>query len=179
MILSSLGRKVLDQTNIPEENFDWYWWIERRLQTLRINALVQMINNSKKIDMDYIDGYVNKYKWGIRPAEEQLYIADHVWLFDMIQYTGVDFPWNVWAEFIKISPNHYDIVDKSIRAMFATPVRGHQYWLAIYKTEITNMYNTNMEISQALDKSKMSERNDKREITNHTYDKWKELKNII
>jgi hypothetical protein len=177
--LSSLGRKVLDQTTIPQNDPEWLWWVERRLQSFRINALVQMIQNSKEMDREYIDGYVSRYRWGLRSEEERIFIAEHEWLFYMVQQVRCDFPWNLWTDFVRI--NNPEMVHRSINVMLNnTAIRSHSYWLGIYKSEQEHQNAVNKEISVAVTKSQVnfSVQND-RTITDQSIEKWNKLKGVL
>ena len=177
--LSNLGRKVLEQTNIPQDDMDWLWWVEKRLQTFRINALVQMVQNSKQMDRDYIDGYAKRYKWGIRPETDRIFIADHEWLFYLIQQVGVDFPWGLWSDFVRI--NDPELLSRSVNIMMnRSAIRSHSYWVGIYKSEANQSCMSLDEVKSALTKTNQKfEQVDKKEISSDCIKTWEVLKGAI
>jgi hypothetical protein len=133
LVMSQLARKVYEQTLIPND-LSWAWWVELRLQEVKINGLVKMINGSKKNDQKYIDGYINKYKWAFR--ENILNISDKAWFFSAVQFLEQDFSWNLWSKIVQIPIEHIDIIMESINIGISYNKPFLPYILAIYESKI-------------------------------------------
>lgn len=136
VVMSKLARKVFDQTKIPKDLL-WAWWVEIKLQKMSIGGLVKMINQSKRIDMKYIDGYMPKYKWSYR--EDQIDISKFAWLYTMIQSLGNDFNWGLWSELVLIKPEYCEIFYDAIEETVARNIDNLSYVLEIYKGQINKV----------------------------------------
>ena len=99
MVMSSLCRKVFQQVEL-EENLINAFWVEKRLQTMQINGLVKMIQQSRKFDIEYIDGYLPRFKWAFRPIP--LDISGCFDIYCLLQQFSSDFPWGTWVEIVDI-----------------------------------------------------------------------------
>jgi hypothetical protein len=129
--MSVLARKVFQQTNLPLciQNV---WWVEQRLQKYQINGLVAMINKSKKMELDYIDGYDKHgmYCWAHRG--DQISIDKFDWLFQILQGLSCDFSWSAWRDLVIVDPLHMDLFIESVHAARINNTENIQYIMAIY-----------------------------------------------
>lgn len=130
-VMSNLAKSVFDQTPCPF-NVDWAWWVEQRLQKMKINGLVKMINQSKKIDQNYIDGYMPKFKWAYR--ENPIDISGCDWFFGIIQnLKGGEFNWFLWEKIVKIPESDIDLVHQAMLKSVNRFNTNLSYILAIYE----------------------------------------------
>ncbi len=183
MILSTLGRKVVDETDIMFiggiNYIDWAWWIECRLQIYRINGLVKMINNSAKMELDYIDGYHNKYKWALRPTTESIDISDFKWLFYFLQNLSQDFPWGMWKELIKISHHSVKYFEDALHIANRCNKANLNYVLAIYQSDIKADIKKNEELQKAIKNSSVVLPVTNKEVGNNKREEWNKIKDKI
>lgn len=177
MIISTLARKVFDQTDIPQD-LTWAWWVELKLQLMRINGLVKMINASKKIEKGYIDGYLPRYKWSFRPENERLKIGGFAWFYSLIQNLSEDFNWGDWSTIITISEDDVELISECIGASIAYSKPYMAYMLAIYKSQLQEIHQKHLEQIQAINNSVGGEfcRVVRSESTKL---KWESLRNLI
>lgn len=169
--MSTLARSVFDQTCIDCTLVN-AWWVECMLQTLKINGLVKMINGSKCNDVSYIEGYLPKYKWALRP--QKLDIDKCAILFEIIQITEQDFSWGCWSELVTVS----DIV--LFKECILTAVRfgaGLSYALTIYKNKEMQSKQKMNDIQKCMVGSDLPvyERN----VSNLSINQWNKLREMI
>jgi len=136
VVMSTLARKVFDQTSIPQDII-WAWWVEQRLQKMAINGLVKMIQSSKKLEINYIDGYLLKYKWSYR--DTNLVISGHGWAFSVIQEIGEDFDWGLWSKIVQLKAEYFEIFSEAIGTALARGISNLSYAMAIYESEVFHL----------------------------------------
>ena len=180
MILSTLGRKVLNETNIPEDDIEWYWWIERRLQDARINGLVKMINGSSKMERNHIDGYWNKYRyWAARPQFEKIIISNHRWLFDLLQMLDFDFPWGLWSDLINIPVSESEDFAKALYKSHCAGRGNLSYAMAIYRGERERKCKLQAEIDEQMQQNWELLDIKSNDFDDSKRDEWENIKNNI
>ncbi len=178
MIMSSLARKVFDQTDLFVR-IDNAWWVERRLQQMQINGLVKMINQSKKKEVDYIDGYAPKFGWASRTGGG-LNIADYIWLYELVQCLDVDYPWGMWGDLLSINLG-------DINAFKEASHLAKQYGKNNLPYVLTIVIQRKQEaVTIAVHTAKMVEKtssylgdNMHNKISKESVDKWQKLKDMI
>lgn len=131
--MSDLARKVFEQTDL-EINYNNAWWVEQKLQFMRINGLVKMINTSKKLELSYIDGYLPKYKWSFRKSV--LDISSSEWVYGMIQGAD-DFNWGYWSNLVLVE--YYHILAEAIGIAKAVGIFNIPYIFAIYNDKLRDL----------------------------------------
>jgi hypothetical protein len=152
MVMSSLARKVYGEVKLLEtiKNIEW---VETRLQTMKINGLVMMINKSKKQDdIKYIDGYLPKYKWASRP--DGVDISGHLWAVDFMQSLTVDFPWGYWSNIITIAANEVQLFYESIKTAVTAGPGNLPYAWAVFVGKKQALLHTKQLVSEAVNKAK-------------------------
>jgi len=170
MIMSNLARKVFDQTDIPYE-IPWAWWVEKKLQHMRINGLVQMIQKSKELDRTYIDGYLPMYKWSFR--KDGIDISKFAWLYSIIQIIGEDFNWGLWEQLVKIRPDHIEILMDAIHKSMARGISNLAYILKVYEGVLDELKSLDIMPSQVC--IKMKDKN----LSATVKKEWSELKDLL
>lgn len=171
IVMSNLAFSVFEEVDLPM-TLEVVWWIEQRLQHMRINGLIKMINSSKSKDIKYIDGYLPKYKWATRPEKQD--ITGHLWIFELLQITQQNFAWNLWTEFIKIN----DIL--LFRESVLTAIKfgaGAAYALSIYKNKTLQVQANIDTMRQQLIVEPLPSFN--REISVKTSQQWANLREMI
>lgn len=144
MVVSTLCRKVFDQVGL-EENLLNAFWVEGRLQLMQINGLVKMIQGSKKLDIQYIDGYLARYKWAFRPVV--LDIAGCFDIYCLLQQFDQDFPWGQWSELAAIK--NIEIFKECI--LFASQnFKPLVYALAMYRGKVEELKNMSDIVNKAI-----------------------------
>ena len=135
IVTSTLTGSVFNQTDLPL-TFENAWWVERRLQFMRINGLVKMIESSKVKSPLYIDGYLPKYKWSYRPESERLNIDECLWIYDLLQVTQKSFGWDCWSELIGIT----DFMAFKEAILVAVKFgAGASYAIQVYKSKLQDV----------------------------------------
>jgi len=173
IVVSSLTRKVFDQISCPQ-NVDWAWWIEQKLQKMQINGLVKMIQQSKKMDMKYIEGYLPKFKWAFR--KNSINISHCDWLFCFIQSLDVDFNWNIWEQLVQIKTDDMKIFQESMNIAFSRNNSNLNYILAIFFDKRYEFY---QKIEELRNNITSFEEEEKKEITDKSIQKWNNLKDLL
>ena len=185
MVLSKLGRKILNQTKLPQDNLELMWWIEKRLQSIKINGLVKMINEAKTDDYNKIDKLAFKYGWSARDDIEIINISRHKWFFvDFIQRFDEDFSWDLWNKIVKIS--HKDKLHMIIirEAMHIAIQKGVNlaYVIAVFESKLKEIMSLHTKTMQAIVMSDndMADRKkeEQKEITKESKIKWNECKDL-
>lgn len=178
MICSDLAISVFDQTNLLRDTYH-AWWVELALQSMKINGLVKMINGSRSLDIEYIEGYIPKYKWALR--KDVLPIHNHGWFFEYIQGINIPcFSWGAWSKIVSLDISDIEYVEKGIYAANAQGVTDLNYILKV-AMGIKQQQLQNHEIQQAkLNQSKITvEQAFHSAIDNKTKQMWKEVRNLI
>lgn len=173
-VLSSLAKSVFDQTPCPF-TVDWAWWIEQRLQIMKINGLVKMINQSAKIDQDYIDGYMPKYRWAFREYVVDISKCD--WWFGIIQVLQGTFAWSMWNEIVKIPMNDIDMVHSAILKSINCSNYHVAYAMSIYWSERTAIEAKVAEAQPTITNSDIQ--TEIYQVSETTKSKWSEIRNKL
>lgn len=177
MICSSLTRKVFEQTSL-NQTIDTAWWVEQKLQLMKINGLVKMVQGSPNLGTRYIDGYLPKFKWALRPIHDMVSIEDHRWLFDILQNLVVDFPWNLWRELSLIPETDAEMLMDSVYKArdYSTSLN---YVLSIYradKTEIVSrIFEREQMIQETIDDLQNEEEKQQHENNQAMWNRLKEM----
>lgn len=174
MIVSTLGRKVFDQVKLQETIIN-AWWIEKKLQLMQINGLVKMINNSKKDDLDYIDGYLPNFKWSFR--KKPINIDNYEELFYLMQLLDEDFPWGHWSEIIEI--DDFKLFHECLSIASMNRKGNLPYSLAIYKSKKREIINSNQYLNNSYINSAEKVKTPDNSLDNSIKLKWDEIKNRI
>jgi hypothetical protein len=142
--------------------------VELRLQTLRINGLVGLINeavNKGYYETQDIDSLIHRYGWSSREEHEVTIISKHRWFFDeVIQCLGEHFPWNCWEEIVKIkrnNPIHMMAIQQAMKVTLNKFGKGQgslSYFLAVFKSTVSEME------QQASTMSKLTAKSDKQKV---------------
>jgi hypothetical protein len=129
MFCSDLAKSVFDQTKL-EYIPTTMWWVESMLQKLKIIGLVKMINSSKKIDLQYISGYLPRYKWANRSDGLDISSSYDTWYILCTEYFDDYFPWIAWQDMVLM--NNQSLLLSSIKKSLKSNVRHMSYLSKIY-----------------------------------------------
>lgn len=144
MIMSTLCRKVFQQVSL-DENLMNAFWVERRLQVMQINGLVKMIQQSPKNEIEYIDGYLPRYKWAFRPSV--LDISKTFDIYCLIQQFDTDFPWGAWEDLSKVT----DIITFKECILYASQnFKPLSYAFAMYQSKTDMIEQCRQKVNHAM-----------------------------
>ena len=174
MILSTLGRKVFDQVNL-DQTINNAWWVECRLQKMQINGLVKMIQSSRKKTIDYIDGYISKFKWSFR--KDSIDILDCEELFYILQNLNEDFPWGMWSDLILI--DDIFLLMECINIAKTRNKNNLSYIMAIYRGKKQEINNHTELINNAYIKSAQKIDMSDNTTSDSVIQTWNNLKGLI
>mgnify|MGYP006908311327 CR=1 FL=1 len=168
--MSTLCRSVFDQTNV-EETIQNAWWVERRLQFMKINGLVKLIQSRYRGgDVSELDVFLKMYSWAVRPSE--LAIKDHVWFYDLIQGMD-DFTWGMWEKIVDLKFESMTFLKEARDICKSRNMGSISYMMAIFRDEYTKTKNSLAQIDRYEIKQKT------KSPTQKSIDKWDSLKNFI
>ena len=172
--MSSLARKVFDQVEL-EDNFLNAWWVERRLQYMKIIGLVKWIQSSKKKEIEFMDPMAARYSWATR--DEEMIIGDHFWVYELVQGLQEDFPWNYWERVVALSVTDLKLLDSAIYIANSVFKGNLPYALAIFDRN-------KMELISRVEytKQKVCDNfipNNGKSVTVNAQNNWEQLKNLI
>ena len=171
---STLTGSVFNQTGLPF-TFENAWWVERRLQFMRINGLVKMIENSKVKSPLYIDGYLPKYKWSYRPESERLNIDECLWIYDLLQVTQKSFGWDCWSDLVQIKD--FMLFKEAILTAIKFGA-GTSYAIQVYKSKMQDAENRMQEMQAHLIRGEQFEPLS-RTISTESARSWQAIREMI
>lgn len=169
--MSDLARSVFNQTQLPID-LNNQWWVECRLQEMKINGLVKMINGSRQQDLSYIDGYFFQYKWAHRPESINIESCKQLY-FGVLQLFSMDFNWGLWSEIKGITDETLFVNSVLVALKYGAQV---SYAISVYKSEIDQV-KQKLEIIQQhkfVEKEKAI-----RNISSETKSQWSKIAEVL
>lgn len=178
MFMSDLARSVFVQTNL-DFDLKMAFWVEQKLQQMKVNAVVKLINGENLKDINSFEQKVKNFSYAFRSVP--LSIKNSLWFYEYFQCLNNTFRWSLWEDIIKFDVKDFSFLEESLLIAFNRNIFSLDYILKIAKEKREenekkdemrkNLIETSLEF--------LKKKKNVRDIESLTIKEWNEVREFI